>query len=184
MMTEDKIIMGSPSEDAISFAAAPDHIVVIRVTGRGSFQNSMELRRLVDSFTQPNQHPPTHFIIDLEQCITMDSTFMGVLASIGLHQLKAITEKLPVLNVNPQNMRLLKTLGLTQFMDVRESATGQPHLRETAFKCVAQQNVTRTDRIAHMIQAHQELCDVDSQNNLRFESVLKYLHDSLDKEKD
>ena len=35
-----------------------------------------------------------------------------------------------------------------------------------------------------MIEAHRELCEVDASNNLRFESVLKYLEDSLHRKDD
>ena len=34
-----------------------------------------------------------------------------------------------------------------------------------------------------MIEAHEKLCDIDSENVVRFESVLKYLHESLEREK-
>jgi anti-sigma B factor antagonist len=185
MMTEQKITSGHEVEDSISFAALPDQIVVIRITGRGSFHNSMELRRLAEALTQhppdgPGNHPK--FIIDLEDCVTMDSTFMGVLASIGLNQLKNVGDKLVVVNVNEQNMRLLKTLGLTQFLHVREMPA-HAQVDDADFQCIIREDTSRTDRIIHMIEAHKDLCEADPTNNLRFESVLKYLQDSLEREK-
>lgn len=177
MMTEQRIDTGQEAQDSISFAELPDDIVVIRISGRGSFHNSMELRRLADAMTAGNKK--TKFIVDMEDCITMDSTFMGVLASIGLKQLKATAEKLVVVNANSQNVRLLDTLGLSQFITVRKTPQDAPKVSDEEFQCLIREDISRTDRIIHMIEAHKNLCEADPTNNLRFESVLKYLHDSL-----
>jgi hypothetical protein len=111
----------------------------------------------------------------------MDSTFMGVLASMALRQLKDTGERLLVIRANPQNVRLLETLGLAHFMTIRTSEAS-PAITDCQFKCTDPENVGRVDRIIHMIEAHQNLCSADSENNLRFESVLKYLKESLDRE--
>jgi len=185
MMTEQKIANGGAEiNDSISFAALPENIIVVKITGRGSFHNSMELRRLADALlARSEQGAKPRYILDLNDCVTMDSTFMGVLASIGLRQLKQTSEKLAVVNANEQNVRLLGTLGLSQFIVVREATREQADLSEDDFRCLIKEDVSRRDRIIHMIEAHRELCDADSSNNIRFESVLKYLEDSLREEK-
>lgn len=181
MMTEQKIAVGQNAPDSISFAALPDDLVVVRIAGRGTFHNSIELRRLADSMIQQVTLP--QYIIDLEHCVTMDSTFMGVIASIGLRQLKQTAKKLVIANSNVQNLRLLTTLGLSQFIDVRKSQDGPLQVSDEAFQCLVREDLTRADRIVHMIEAHKDLCQADPTNNLRFESVLKYLNDSLQTEK-
>lgn len=183
MMTDQKIAAGNEINDSISFAALPDDIVVIRVAGRGTFHNSMEMRRLADVMIERPEHDKTHFIVDLEECITMDSTFMGVLASIGLKQLKTTNVKLIVANANSQNVRLLTTLGLSQFITVREIAGEMLNVSDDDFSCMIRENASRSARIIHMIEAHKYLCEADPTNNMRFESVLKYLQDSLNEEK-
>jgi anti-anti-sigma factor len=182
MMTEQKTAGEHGINDSIAFAAMPDNIVVIRISGRGSFHNSMELRRLADAMFTRTAGEATRFILDLIDCITMDSTFMGVLASIGLKQLRATGEKLAVLNANEQNVRLLGTLGLSQFIVVREADSGS-QISDEEFHCLLKEDASRRQRIIHMIEAHRDLCDADPSNNLRFESVLKYLQDSLQQEK-
>lgn len=179
MMTEQRIAGGQA--ETISFAKLPENIIVVRITGRGSFHNSMELRRLADAMAGADGAFP-RFIVDLSDCITMDSTFMGVLASIGLRQLRNTGDKLVVANANEQNVRLLNTLGLSQFIAVRQ-ATATAAVSDNDFKCLIKEDTSRRDRIVHMIEAHKDLCEVDPSNNLRFESVLKYLQDSLKQEK-
>ncbi len=187
MMTEQKISAGNSmgdqeAHDSICFAALPDDIVVVRISGRGTFHNSMELRRLADAIVRQKVAPAPQFIVDLENCITMDSTFMGVLASIGLRQLKQVGKQLVVANANQQNVRLLTTLGLTQFITVRQCQEDALRISDDEFQCMIREDVSRTDRIVHMIEAHRDLCQADPSNNLRFESVLKYLNDSLENE--
>lgn len=182
MTTEQKTGGKQTVEDSIAFATLPDNIVVIRVTGRGSFHNSMEMRNLADTVSTRTPGEAPRYIIDLDQCITMDSTFMGVLASIGLRQLRATGEKLTVVNANDQNTRLLSTLGLSQFINVRETDSENPQISNHEFQCLIKENASRRDRIIHMIEAHRDLCEVDPSNNLRFESVLKYLNESLKQE--
>lgn len=178
-MTEQRI--AGEQAETISFAKLPENIIVVRISGRGSFHNSMELRRLADAMTKADVDHP-RFIIDLSDCITMDSTFMGVLASIGLRQLRNTGDKLVAANANEQNVRLLNTLGLSQFLAVRQ-ATATAAASDSDFKCMIKEDTSRRDRIIHMLEAHRDLCEADPSNNLRFESVLKYLEDSLKHEK-
>ncbi len=184
MTTEERIRGKSQVEDSIAFASLPDNIVVIRVTGRGSFHNSMELRNLVDTLAARPGCEGLRYILDLAHCVTMDSTFMGVLASIGLRQLRNSGEKLTVLNANDQNIRLLSTLGLTQFLNVRAADVETSQLSDSEFQEILKEDSSRRDRIIHMIEAHRDLCSIDPSNNMRFESVLKYLNESLKQETD
>lgn len=185
MMTEEKIAADrAQAQDTICFAELPDGLVVVKITGRGTFSNSVELKRLGDSLFERSDGAKPHFIVDLGGCTTMDSTFMGVLASVALREKREVADKLIVVNANPQNIRLLHTLGLAYFMDVRATNDAAPLVDEAQFNPAETEEVPRADRIVHMIEAHQSLCDIDSQNEVRFESVLKYLNESLKREGD
>jgi anti-anti-sigma factor len=182
MMTQEKTeIEAAAAPDSINFATLGKGVVVIKVVGRGNFQNSVELKRLAENMANRTGDFQTRFIMDMHECISMDSTFMGVLASMALRQLKDSGNRLTVIRANPQNVRLLETLGLAHFMTIRTSESS-PALTECEFRCADSEDVGKVDRIVHMIEAHENLCSADSENNLRFESVLKYLKESLDRE--
>lgn len=171
--------------DTISFGEVAGGVVVVRVMGRGSFANSMELKRLADKMVEKYGPGNYHFVLDLSDCATMDSTFMGVLASIGLRQKRDGTDRMTIVNANAQSYRLLQTLGLSHFITVRgQTEEETPSVDTTKFQTAEAQDVPKVDRIIHMIEAHQQLCNIDDSNNVRFESVLKYLHQSLEREKD
>jgi anti-sigma B factor antagonist len=185
MMTEDKMTAEhAQAQDSICFAELPGGLVVVKILGRGSFTNSVELKRLGDYLFERHAGHKPHFIIDLDACTTMDSTFMGVLASVALREKREVADQLIVVNANPQNFRLLHTLGLAHFMDVRTSNEAAPNTDNARFREAEAEEVPRVDRIIHMIEAHQNLCEIDSENEVRFEGVLKYLNESLKREAD
>jgi anti-sigma B factor antagonist len=182
-MSDDKMVQDPAAEDTIRFAELSGGVVVIRVTGRGSYANSVEFKSLADNVADRRGAGNYHFILDLDGCPTMDSTFMGVLASIGLRQKREGRDALIVVNANEQSTRLLKTLGLSHFISVRTMQQADiPRLSENSFQCADRTDLSKADRIAHMIEAHEKLCDIEHENNVRFESVLKYLNESLNRE--
>lgn len=171
-------------QDAILFARLAEGIVAIQVLGRGSFQNSVEVKSVADAMFERNCEYKPRFVFDMVFCSTMDSTFMGVMASIGLRQLRESSEQMIVLNANAQVAKLLDTLGLVHFIDVRKAPQGEREVLNCSYKKVDTEGVSRKDRIVHMIEAHKNLCEADPENNIRFESVLKYLEQSLTEEKE
>jgi anti-sigma B factor antagonist len=186
MMATQNKVTAEPTDqerqqDSICFAELGDGVVVIRVFGRGSFANSVELKSLADAMLARPHVPKTRFVIDLKRCSTMDSTFMGILASIGLRQKRDSEELTAVVNANPQTDRLLQTLGLSHFLDIRPM-TEAAAAEDAQFHTAECDKVDRVGQIIHMIQAHECLCDANSKNEVQFEGVLKYLNESLKRE--
>lgn len=172
---------GEVPQDTICFAELSGGVVVVRVYGRGSFANSVELKDLADRVASNLGPAGYRFIVDLGECTTMDSTFMGVLASVGLRQRRESKEQLSVVNANDQNTRLLQTLGLAHFINIRKG-NGDNVAQGAEMHCLERREVSHVERIIHMIEAHEQLVDADSDNAIRFESVLKYLNESLHRE--
>ena len=67
--------------DDLQAAIAGDK-VFIRVTGRGSFKVSATLKQFIAEIT--SKQPVSAVVLDLSECIGMDSTFMGVLAGLSM----------------------------------------------------------------------------------------------------
>lgn len=155
-------------------------VAVVRVQGRGTFLNSVPLKRFAEHLFQRRQ--PAHFLVDLQTCETMDSTFMGVLASISLHQSREGRSRVELVNANDQIRRLLKTLGLTHFIHIRHGQPASEHVERAAGSLAPAENghMDRSEQIAHCLEAHKTLVNVDSENEVRFENVIHYLQQSLD----
>lgn len=166
-------------ENQILYARPGDEFVVFRVIGRGTFQNSMPLRKT--ALDMREEHPDLRFIIDLEECDGMDSTFMGVLASLGLKGRSGATAGLVLVNVNEHAKRLLDTLGLSHFLDVRARQDDNAAGADLEFEPTDDSGISKREQIVHMIEAHKELVNVDDSNQARFQNVLRYLSESLER---
>src|SRR5258708_20580004 len=92
-----------------------DKVVCIKIAGRANFTASVDFRALVYGLAQQGQY---RFVLDLSECQLMDSTFLGVLAGIGL-KLSSVRNgnSLPTIELFNPNARfvvLLENLGITQ----------------------------------------------------------------------
>jgi len=57
------------------------NFVAVKIAGRANFAFSPDFKTLLNELAEKGYR---HFIIDLSNCVLMDSTFLGVLAGIGL----------------------------------------------------------------------------------------------------
>ena len=174
MNTEDK------TDDSIRFAAVSKDIVVVRVRGRGTFQNSASLSILWEEHKKKNKD--IRFILDLEECSTMDSTFLGVVAQISLSQRRAGKGSLAVVNPTAQVGKLFDTLGLNYILDLRREPR-QSVPPATAFTPAAASPRSKIENTINMLQAHQTLINLDSKNKVRFRSVIENLEKSIEHQK-
>ncbi|MBX7246317.1 MAG: STAS domain-containing protein [Candidatus Sumerlaeaceae bacterium] len=183
MMTAETAQGHDSAPDSICFAELDGGVVIIRVTGRGSFANSAELKQLIDRVAESHGAGNYSIFVDMEHTTTLDSTFMGALAGAGLRHKRDNGSAMTLVNVNEQCSRLLETVGIKHFVDVRVApVTGTEDVPEEAFQDCDAANLSRADRIIHMIEAHEKLCELDPENSTRFQSVLKYLNESLERE--
>jgi anti-anti-sigma regulatory factor len=163
--------------DRILYAEENDDTIVVRVIGRGNHELSHTFKSLIDSVNTDTTS--ARFIIDLSQCICLDSTFMGTMAAMALHQSACRGDRPIVINANTTTERQLTTLGLSYLLDVchEEQASETPDEMKTA---ETKEAISQYERITHMIQAHETLVDADSGNEVKFRGVLDALNQSLE----
>lgn len=160
-----------------------DRTAVIRVAGRGNFLNSVPLKKFTERLC--STHRPERIVLDLGACETMDSTFMGVLASISLAQSRHGCQPLALCNVNDHIQKLLNTLGLARLMEINSgSISGTVNRAEGQLEPFENPQVSHTEQLSHTLEAHRILTRLDDGNVVRFQSVIHYLEKSLEEEKD
>lgn len=169
-----------PPQDQILYARTCDDIVILRIIGRGDMNTAPDLKRLHTQLTQQAETSP-RYVIDLAECTGLDSTFMGTLASMSLHQNKVHGQPLILTNANATTSRQMETLGLGYMMDIRTGGEDMPRHEdgEAAFKEADTTEVSEVDRIVHMIDSHETLMDVCSGNEIKFRGVVELLEKSL-----
>jgi anti-sigma B factor antagonist len=145
--------------------------VVVRVTGRASFQNSSCLR---DFVTEMLAQGKGRFVFDFMHCTSMDSTFLGVLAGIAL-ELKKLPApgSLVLARMGPRNLELIRNLGLHRLLTVDggEFKMGFENC-DKALHCADQSELEHARLV---LQAHENLVLADESNRSKFQDVMAFL---------
>jgi len=182
----------SDSAKGISVACTADEVFV-RVVGRGTFQNSQPLRRFALEMIEKNYR---RFTVDVGACPNMDSTFLGVLAGIGLRlrQDGKPDAHIRIVSVSPRNLELLQTLGLDRLFQVQPLEHDQPatawpsgvvveRLPDSDIESLAKP-LDKNETTDLMLDAHNSLVRADERNAPRFSSVTKFLRESVERRRD
>ncbi|MHB9138201.1 MAG: STAS domain-containing protein [Victivallaceae bacterium] len=144
----------------------------IKVEGRANFEYGLPLR----DFAKNLEGKFEKISIDLKSCTGMDSTFMGVLAMIGLKSRKA-GAVVEIVNADANNRHLLIGLGLEKlfaFVDQQETPENAEWQQSEAGK----DQLTTAETV---VEAHQTLMDIDQNNVPKFEKVVEFAQEDLDK---
>lgn len=169
----------SPQQSILCAMIDDGNFAVVRVIGRGCFNNSVALR---DFLLRAERESPNHQpIIDLAECDAMDSTFMGLLAG-SARTLMESGRRMILVNVSQHCFKLLKNLGVSQLVDIRKDVPQSVSDAEHALEPAAIKEASRTEQICLTLQAHKQLVDLDEQNEVRFQAVIEYLEKSLEEE--
>jgi anti-sigma B factor antagonist len=152
--------------------------VWVKVEGKGSFLNSGNLKEFTREMVNRGYR---EFVVDLENCAMMDSTFMGTMAGVALRLKELGHGHLHVVHCGERSRNLLTGLGLDQIFDIHSNGSAAPECEnlehENANGVADKKQVS-----ANMLDAHQALCDAVPTNFSRFKDVLDYLKQDLHKE--
>ena len=154
----------------------------VKVVGRGSFQNSSCLKAF---YQQLLKEGVSRFVVDLEACTYLDSTFLGILLGLGLKLKEAGSGLLHILNANTRNLELLRNLGLDRLISIEGSTgdgSGPGHLngvKEEQLKEMPCPTPTRAEAAPTILEAHENLMEFDPRNIPKFKDVVEFLREDL-----
>lgn len=174
------MIKNRNDNDAV-LVAIHETTALVRVVGRGSFKNGSTLKQF--SLTAI-RHGCERFIVDMDQCIGMDSTFMGVLAGVALRLRREEKGKVVIMNLTPKTHALLSTLGLHQLLELHEAGTLDQELMRHLEVFADVESLERSGRndkltLETILEAHQNLVQVTPENLPQFRSVIEYVSQDL-----
>jgi anti-sigma B factor antagonist len=155
-------------------------VVWVRVEGKGSFLNSGNLKEFAQQMVNRGYR---EFIIDLQNCAMMDSTFMGTMAGVALRLKELGHGHLHVVRCGVRSRELLSGLGLDQIFAIHSDGNSAPEctaLDEANNGEHAQQQ--KRDQAQTILEAHEALCQAAPENLPRFKDVLDYLKQDLHQE--
>jgi anti-sigma B factor antagonist len=154
----------------------------IRIIGRANFASSVDFKTLVDDL---RQRGCACFLLDLSECVLMDSTFLGVLVGLGLKLSGGNGDQsrrgVELFNPSARIVELLDTLGVLRLFKITRGSFSPAPPTEAVEHTPAnpsKEEVTRT-----CIEAHQTLMDLSPANAARFKDVAQFLAEGLKKAK-
>jgi anti-sigma B factor antagonist len=170
--------MNTPS--ARLLVSVDEQTVSIKIAGRANFDSSVNFKTLVNELRQKNYG---RYLLDLSDCLLMDSTFLGVLAGFGLKLASPRTTKagtdIELLNPNARISELLENLGVAHLFKI---VRGDPlPLENMESLPTATTNPTRQEVSRTCLDAHQTLMEINPANIPKFKDVAQFLADDLKK---
>ncbi len=166
----------------------------VKVVGRGSFQNSGCLKAFYQQLVKDGVN---RFVVDLDACTYLDSTFLGILLGLGLQLKNAGNGLLHILNASPRNLELLRNLGLDRLIHIDGRSNDKGSDSEKALNGINGQHVdlngvtekdleempcpvpTRAEAAPTILEAHENLMEFDPRNVPKFKDVVEFLREDL-----
>jgi anti-sigma B factor antagonist len=171
--------MNTPSAKLLVFTR--EQLVCIKIVGRANVASSIDFKRLVTGLMDKNM---ICFVLDLSECLLMDSTFLGVLAGFGLKVSTPQDDQrndrsIELLNPNVRVRELLENLGVVHLFRLRlDPVEGMPPEAESETPCTEH---PKEDVKRNCLEAHQTLMRLSAENALKFKDVAQFLTEDLAK---
>ena len=151
--------------------------VCVKISGRANFTTSPDFKTLLNELAQKGFN---HFIIDLSECMLMDSTFLGVLAGFGMKQNSngaSAQRGIELFNATARVSELLENLGAAQLFKMTSGELQLPGSVQTSTPestNPSHEQITRTS-----LEAHETLMAMNPENVARFKNVAQFLAEDL-----
>jgi anti-sigma B factor antagonist len=157
-----------------------EKVVCIKIAGRANFQSSVDFKSLIHRLAEQGH---ARFVLEVSECQLMDSTFLGVLAGLGV---KFSQERngngsasLELLNPSERIADLIENLGISQFFKIHKGVApnqGELNPVERSAAAADRKETTRT-----CLEAHRLLMEINPENVAKFKDVTRFLEEDLKK---
>ena len=155
-----------------------ERFACIKIAGRANFTSSIDFRTLINELRQKGY---TYFVLDLSECLLMDSTFLGVLAGFGLKMStgsqESCVQPIELLNANERIVELLENLGVLHLFKLTQGGAAPAGKAEP----VPEANPGKEEVTRACLEAHRTLMEINPANAARFKDVTQFLTEDLKK---
>lgn len=166
--------------------AVVDHSAFVKIPGRANFSSSVDFKSLI---CELRERGFDHFVLDLGDCVTMDSTFLGVLAGFAMRnadeshkQGEPNSLRLDLLNPNGRVTDLLENLGVMHMFNIVNQENPCTLLFEPATG--ERPPVSKLEQAQTCLDAHNNLIKINPNNAIKFTEVARFLAEDLRKLKE
>lgn len=146
---------------------------LLRLTGKPSLDVSNHLRGVTERLLASGHQ---QFTVDLKDCPSVDSTFIGVLLFVTKAARRAAPEtgRVCLLNAGEQVRRQIDTLGVLDRFDLAEAdASG------VRFEALPVSAASKAENTRVCLEAHRALIEACAANAAKFHDVIQFLEADL-----
>ena len=161
---------------------AGEQFACVKISGRANFTLSIDFQSLVNEL-QKNGY--SYVVMDLTECLLMDSTFLGMLTGFALKMGTPNGGSTPRIvelrNPNARISELLENLGVLHLFRICHGELSTAECTIEPMPEAANPNQEQLTRAC--LEAHQTLMSLSAENAARFKDVSRFLSEELKKQK-
>lgn len=175
--------LDSPPPSGRVFAAMTDEATLVQVVGVGNFRLAGTFKHTAQAAIRTGS---PLIVVDMAACPTLDSTFMGAIAGLGLYCIKIGSVQMILINATQRAFSLLRGLGVSQLVKVYTEETLPPELSdlsalEQSLQPIEEHPPSEQETTALMLDAHETLSHVSPENLQRFKDVVRFLREDMER---
>lgn len=162
------------NKESIYKVCATNNEVYVQIREKASYLNCAPLRSFLHEMVNEGNRV---FVVDFQNCSSMDSTFLGILVGLAL-QLRKFQDggNLTLLNLIGRNLETVENLGIHKIATVSsEFVSNTNELDELKVK-------SKSDKANPELiyKAHKTLLDLNEKNSKIFKDVVNYLEQKVE----
>ena len=162
------------NKESIYKVCATNNEVYVQIREKASYLNCAPLRSFLHEMVNEGNRV---FVVDFQNCSSMDSTFLGILVGLAL-QLRKFQDggNLTLLNLIGRNLETVENLGIHKIATVSsEFVSNTNELNELKVK-------SKSDKASPELiyKAHKTLLDLNEKNSKIFKDVVNYLEQKVE----
>lgn len=167
------------SQDDPHFLVNPyDDPVVVKINGKASFLNSAPMKDLFERLVEQGKR---RFVVDFQNCSGMDSTFLGILAGLGIRLMKLEPKGSVVLcRLGERNRELVRNLGLHRLLILDEGDAAASVVDDKLEAVEKEARLSEVENARMVLQAHENLVEIDASNKTKFQDVIAFLKNQVE----
>jgi anti-anti-sigma factor len=158
--------------------AVVDPVALVRIGGRANLVRSGDFKTLIYELQSRGLR---QFILDLTECLIMDSTFLGILAGFAKRLAESSGGEPPItlLNPNPRIADLLENLGVASLFLIRQGVA--PLAAPCAPVAPSSSGASKVETTRLCLEAHETLMALNPANIPKFKDVAKFIAEDLER---
>ncbi len=157
-----------------------ERFACIRISGRADFSSSLDFKTLVNELRAKGC---PYFVLDVSDCVMMDSTFLGILAGFALKLTQPPGDQtgpaIELFNPNARITELLEDLGVLHLFKLAHGQLDAPAKAECHTPAPGTPSKEEVKRAC--LEAHRTLMDINPNNVPKFKEVAAFLAEDLKK---